>query len=241
MVWNNEHLNKKATQFIRNNNKVKGRPNLTVGGFCEWVNTDLLINETLEPGYPRKIGLETACKWMHELGFEVVSKKKDTFVDSHECEDVVEYRKIFLRKMVGLGFLSSDNAPTEEAKQALPSDLPGPTGDVDKTVVIFHDETTFQANDDQPILWAEKGTNVMRPKSKGSGIMLSDFIDEKNGFLVLTQEEYDRVKLIDPSMKMYAQQFLEYGESKEGYWTSEKFMSQIKQAVKINILEKKGG
>ena len=110
--------------------------------------------------------------------------------------------------------------------------MPGPTGDVDKTVVIFHDETTFQANDDQPTLWAEKGTNVMRPKSKGSDIMLSDFIDEKNGFLALTQEEYDRVKLIDPSMKMYAQQFLEYGESKEGYWTSDKFMSQIKQAVK---------
>ena len=111
VAWNNEHLNKKATQFIRNNNNVKGRPNLTVGGFCEWVNTDLLINETLEPGYPRKIGLETACKWMHELGFEVVAKKKGTFVDTHECEDVVEYCKNFLCKMVGLGFLSSDNAP----------------------------------------------------------------------------------------------------------------------------------
>ena len=63
----------------------------------------------MEPGYPRKIGLETACKWMHELGFEVVAKKKGTFVDSHECEDVVEYRKNFLCKMVGLGFLSLDN------------------------------------------------------------------------------------------------------------------------------------
>ena len=70
--------------------------------------------------------------------------------------------------MVCLGFLSSA-PPTEEAKEALPSDLPGPTGDVDKTVVIFHNETTFQANDDQPTLWAEKGVNVMTPKSKGNG------------------------------------------------------------------------
>ena len=32
---------------------------------------------------------------------------------------------------------------------------------------------------------------------------------------------------------MYAHQLLEYGESKEGYWTSDRFMSQIRQAVKI--------
>lgn len=78
VVWKNEHLNKKATEFIRNNSNVKGSPNLTGGGFCEWVNSDLLVNETLEPGYPRKIGLETARKWMHELGLEVVLKKKGT-------------------------------------------------------------------------------------------------------------------------------------------------------------------
>ena len=48
---------------------------------------------------------------MHELGFEVVSKKKGTFVDGHEREDVVEYRIKFLRRMVCLGFLNPDNAP----------------------------------------------------------------------------------------------------------------------------------
>lgn len=46
VVWNNEHLNKKATKCIRNNNTVKGKPNLTIGGFCEWVNNDLkLVNQ----------------------------------------------------------------------------------------------------------------------------------------------------------------------------------------------------
>ena len=28
----------------------------------------------------------------------------------------------------------------------------------------------------------------MKPKGKGSGIMVSDFIDEKSGYLSLTQE-----------------------------------------------------
>ena len=39
----------------------------------------------------------------------------------------------------------------------------------------------------------------MRPRSKGSGIMISDFIDERNGFLALTKEEYDRAVVDDPS------------------------------------------
>ena len=34
--------------------------------------------------------------------------------------------------MVGLGFLSKDNAPTEDAKKALPADIPAPTGNVDR-------------------------------------------------------------------------------------------------------------
>ena len=38
---------------------------------------------------------------------------------------------------------------------------------------------------------------------------------------------------MDPSTKMYARQLLEYGKFKKGYLTSDKFMSQIKPAVKI--------
>ena len=82
----------------------KGRPNLTVAKFCQWVNDDPLFNSTFEPGFPRKIGIETARKWLHELGFSVVNKKKGTFVDGHERDDVVGHRKMFLRRMVALGF-----------------------------------------------------------------------------------------------------------------------------------------
>ena len=56
---------------------------------------------------------------------------------------------------------------------------------------------------------------------------------KKIGYLALTQEEHDKAKLDDPTIKMYARQLLEYGEAREGYWTSEKFMAQIKEAVKI--------
>jgi hypothetical protein len=104
---------------------------------------------------------------------------------------------------------------------------------VEKTVILFHDETTFMANDDQPTLWAEKRISVFRPKSKGSGIMLSDFVEERNGLLCLSDEEFERAKLVDGSAKKYARKLLEYGANREGYWTSDKFMDTIKDVVKL--------
>ena len=94
ILWSREDLNKKSHKYIRENADVhvRGRPNLTISQFCNWVNEDLLANETLKPDFPRKISPETGRKWMHELGFNVVSKKKVTFVDGHEREDVVAYR-----------------------------------------------------------------------------------------------------------------------------------------------------
>ena len=100
-------------------------------------------------------------------------------------------------------------------------------------VVLFHDETTFQVNEDQPTLWAEKGTSVMRPKPKGSGIMVSDFIREKHGYLELTDKKHDKVKKSDPTIRKHARQTLEYGKGKGGYRTSHRFMLQIKESVKI--------
>lgn len=38
------------------------------------------------------------------------------------------------------------------------------------------------------------GEEMLRPKSKDYGIMVSDFIDEHNGYLALTEEEFQRAK-----------------------------------------------
>lgn len=59
----------------------------------------------------------------------------------------------------------------------------------------------------------------MKPKSKGAGIMVSDYIDEYNGFLALTDEQFKEAKKSNPSIKKYAREFLEYGENQDGYWT----------------------
>ena len=75
---------KKASRFIPTNVAIKGKPILTVGSFCQWVNEDLLPNEALHPGILCSIHWETAKKWMHAMEFVVMSRKKGTFVDGQE-------------------------------------------------------------------------------------------------------------------------------------------------------------
>lgn len=82
-------------------------------------------------------------------------------------------------------------------------------------------------------MWGKKGEHMLLPKSKGSGIMVSDFVDERNSYLALTDAEYTRASQDNPSLWKTARRLLEYGEGREGYWTSDKFMLQMKQATAI--------
>ncbi len=49
----------------------------------------------------------------------------------------------------------------------------------------------------------------------------------------LTDEEYEVAKRINKDARKYAPEFLEYGESREGYWTRDKFISQMKKTVQL--------
>ena len=78
-----------------------------------------------------------------------------------------------------------------------------------------------------------KRAMCLKPKSHGSGIMLSDFIDERNGYLRLTDEEFiQAVDKVD-GLQKEAHTFLVYGKEHEGYWTAKRFLSQLEVAVKI--------
>ena len=60
--------------------------------------------------------------------------------------------------------------------------------------MLYHDESTFHSNDGQGWIWAEVGKQLIRPKGQGRGIMVSDFIDEHNGYLRLSDEEYEQAR-----------------------------------------------
>ena len=66
----------------------------------------------------------------------------------------------------------------QKLKEHNPSDIPLVSAEErTKMVVIFHNETTFNANECQRTQWGREGEYMIMPKSKGSGIMVSDFID----------------------------------------------------------------
>ena len=127
VLLSNEELSSLASEYVCANSAVKRKPNMTILEFCKWVNKSLPPNSTIEPGFPRKIGVETARKWLHETGFEVLTARKGIFIDGHEREDVVLYCKEFLRRMIKIGFLHFTNAPTETAQKSIPDEIEAPT------------------------------------------------------------------------------------------------------------------
>ena len=60
-------------------------------------------------------------------------------------------------------------------------------------------------------------------------LMVSDFIDEHNGFLALNPEE----ALQASHLRLKAREILMYGADQEGCWNSDMFMDQVNIAAKI--------
>ena len=223
-------------EWVRNNAYVKGKPNMTAEDFCSWVNVNLLPR-VLEnhASAPSKITARTARSWLHKLGFEQVSSKKGIYINGYERADVVEYRKLYLKK---LDILASTHLPPPLCSDDPSSHASVPSGSDEpsqrrKLVLIFHDESIFHSNDDQGWMWGEEGKTILKPKGQGRGIMVSDFIDKHNGYLALTDAEYEQGKQTYPDLQQQARMLLKYGAEFEGYWNSDKFLEQVEAAIKI--------
>ena len=92
------------------------------------------------------------------------------------------------------------------------------------TIFWFHDKSSYNANDDQPTMWKEDMTHVMQPKGRGAGLMVSDFIEEKDGYLAMSDSLYETIKQGDLSVPRAVRVIFEYGK------TREHFMEQTKVA-----------
>ena len=64
-----------------------------------------------------------------------------------------------------------------------------------RLVMIYHDESSFHANEGQSWQWAEEDKQMLRPKSQGRGLMISDFIEEHGGYLQLAPDEHEIAKV----------------------------------------------
>ena len=132
-----------ALQWVQPNSYSKGTPNMTAKLFCEWVNNHLLpVVVPYHPQVPEQISTRTATRWLHILGFQPSSTHKGVYLDGHEREDVVQYRKLYLRKLEILESTHAHPPPcSDEPDQA------GDTSDKKKRVLLYHDESTFHSND----------------------------------------------------------------------------------------------
>ena len=88
----------------------------------------------------------------------------------------------------------------------------------EKRIVWFHDKSAYNTTEDTPVLWGEKGKLPIKPKGKGSSIMVSEFIEEKDGYLALSDQQYElEVANSSDDVEKSALAVLEIGENREGY------------------------
>ena len=139
-------------------------------------------------------------------GFSQLHHQKGVYFDGHDREDVVEYRNEFLTKLA-------------ELDKTITCDGPAPTlPEGDRPIIrVVHDESTYYSNCDQSFFWGDDQTNVLKQKSLGSSIMVSDFVDEVIGFL---RDGSDEARLMLET-------------SREGYFNNDMLLRQVEKAVNI--------
>ena len=107
------------------------------------------------------------------------------YIDGHKREDVIEYRKLYLRK---IEILSSKHLPPPTCSDGVTAFETGNPAAKKGLVFIFYDESSFHANEGQSVMWAEEGRVPIHPKNQGRGLMVSDFVTKYNSLLEFTDE-----------------------------------------------------
>jgi len=73
-------------------------------------------------------------------------------------------------------------------------------------------------------VWAKSGELPLRKKGNGHSIMISEFLTEECGRLKLNLQQHQE----NPSIPEEARVYLQLGKDRDGYWTSENLVEQVK-------------
>lgn len=162
------------------------------------------------------VSLSTAKRWMKALDYRWTKTPTGQYVDGHERQDVVNYRQnTFLPAMAAL---EASLRVWNDGLEILPVETAQPAR---YTVVWWHDESIFYANDRREICWVH-ASETPCPKRKGEGvsIMVADFVSPDYGWMAGPNGERARI-------------FLKPGAGRDGYFTNERFLAQVRQAIEI--------
>lgn len=176
---------------------------------------------------PAGIRSRTARRWLNRLGYNWQDVKKGVFLDGHEREDVVQYRHEFLKEMKEmqpyLVQFSEDGSMKEKIyPEGCIVNGPGRR----PIVMITHDESIFSANDGKHQAWIKDGNASLRPKGKGKGIMVSDFLLPWSRLNLLSIPIAQQERLIASGIPLEAAILFEYGKE-DGYWDGQRLLDQI--------------
>lgn len=82
-------------------------------------------------------------------------------------------------------------------------------------------------------MWKDDTMQVIKPKGRGAGLMVSDFIEDRDGYLTISDSMHTALSEGNPNLKQSARVIFEYGKSKEGYWKSKDLLKQMETAVAV--------
>lgn len=133
-------------------------------------------------GNARGITVRTAQRWLKKLKWRYAKKKNGMYIDGHEREDVVDYRKKFVERWKDYEkrFVIFNNEG-QVVSQPQGFAVPGVRF---RLILVTHDESTFYENDRRKTKWVhEKEKAVAEKKGEGQSIMASDFLTVEWGRL----------------------------------------------------------
>ena len=194
-----EDIQQEVRTFVLDNGYRKGEANLTLQQLATWIKEKYMV----------EVCTSTVSNWLHDLGFSFTKISKGVYFDGHERDDVVEDRQAYLNQL------------QMYAPRMWTSHSPAPNPSCRPVIRVFHDESTFYANADQSCYWTDGSRPVLKQKSLGQAIMVSDFVEEVGGLL-----EHDGKK---------ARLLLE--TQTDGYFNNDMLLAQVTETV--NIFEAK--
>ena len=196
----------------------------------------------------RKVSIQarTAREWLNRMGYRWKSVSKGVYVDGHERDDVVEYRKWFVKEWFDMQphvreweeIYGENGVVTGLKQKEKERKMGGKYGDGREIIFVTHDESTFSANDGRRSAWMAEGESILRPKGRGRGIMASEFLTGAGRLRV--RDEVNDEELKREGLKRDATVYFEYGDKAEGWWKGEDVVKQVLDMA-IPVFEKEFG
>ncbi|KIJ27974.1 hypothetical protein M422DRAFT_270825 [Sphaerobolus stellatus SS14] len=178
-----------------------------------------------------KISISCARHWLIKLGYAMKEVKKGAYVDGHECANVIEYCKKFLKEVEKNAHLRCIYRD-EELEPIEPSLPPGEK----LHIPVYHNESICHSNELWHQVWVREGRMPLRKKGEGCTIHILGFIIEQTGCIALNKEQLQLNNQLPPGQKLEftdAREIMYPGKNSDGWWNMEKLIVQVKRMIPI--------